>query len=239
HVGILLPPSVPGVLANAAVSLDRRIAVNLNYTMSSETVNYCIRLCGIRHVLTTRKLMERLPLDLDAELVFVEDFRNEVTTADKAIAAVMAYATPVAVLERMLGLTKIKSDDVLTVIFTSGSTGEPKGVMLTHQNVGSNIEAIDELVTLSKNDVLAGVLPFFHSLGYTTTMWTILALAPKGVYHTNPLEAKQVGDLCRKHRANILIATPTFLRNYLKRCQPEDFAALELVLAGAERLPPD
>ncbi|HWB08133.1 MAG TPA: AMP-binding protein [Pirellulales bacterium] len=237
HVGLILPPSAGGVLANAAVTLAGRVSVNLNYTVSSDVMNSCIRQAGIRHVLTSRRVMERLHYDLPAEPVYLEELRNKVSLADKISAAAATYCLPVALLDRLLGLTRVRPDDVLTVIFTSGSTGEPKGVMLSHANVGANIDAFDKLVRLSDNDVLAGVLPFFHSFGYTTTLWTALTLPPKGVYHYDPRDARHVGEMCGKHRATILIATPTFLRFYIRRCQPEDFAALDVVLAGAEKLP--
>jgi acyl-[acyl-carrier-protein]-phospholipid O-acyltransferase / long-chain-fatty-acid--[acyl-carrier-protein] ligase len=237
HVGLILPPSAGGVLANTALTLAGRITVNLNYTVSAGVMNSCIRQAKIRHVLTSRKVMEKLQYELEAETVFLEELRNKVTLFDKLSAVASTYCLPIGMLERRLGLTAISPDDVLTVIFTSGSTGEPKGVMLTHRNVGANIDAFNKLVHLSEQDVLAGVLPFFHSFGYTTTLWTMLALPPKGVYHYDPRDARHVGEMCRKHRATILIATPTFLRFYLKRCQPEDFAALDVVLAGAEKLP--
>lgn len=237
NVGLLLPPSAGAVLANAALSLDRRVAVNLNYTVSSELMNVCIRKAGLRHVLTSRKVLERFPLEIEAELVYLEDFKDKVTLLDKLVGAVGAYVEPLALLERRLRLRSIGPDDLLTIIFTSGSTGEPKGVMLSHNNVGSNVEAIDQIVRLSRDDVLAGILPLFHSLGYTTTMWTVLTLEPKGVYHVSPLDTRLVGRMCHEHRATILIATPTFLRSYLRRCPPEDFASLDVVVAGAEKLP--
>ena len=240
-VGLLLPPSVGTVLANAALALDRRIAVNLNYTVSPDVLNACIGQCNIRHVLTSHRMMEKLreksPFEVKAELVYLEDFKDTVTKADKLVAAAQTWLLPAAVLERWLGLTKTNPDDVLTVIFTSGATGQPKGVMLTHRNVGSNVEAFDAIIHIRKDDVVVGILPIFHSFGYTVTLWTVLALAPKGIYHFSPLEARPVGKLCREHGATILVATPTFLRSYLRRCEPEDFATLEVIVAGAEKMP--
>jgi acyl-[acyl-carrier-protein]-phospholipid O-acyltransferase/long-chain-fatty-acid--[acyl-carrier-protein] ligase len=237
YVGLLLPPSVGGGLANAALPLAQRIPVNLNYTMSAESINSCIRQCGIRHVLTTRRVIDKLNFKLDAELVFLEDFRDKVKPLDKLVAALQVYATPIGLLERWLGLKQIQPDDLLTVIFTSGSTGEPKGVMLSHRNILSNVDAIDQLVKLNDDDVVAGALPFFHSFGFTTTLWTVLTLPPKGVYHFDPRDARRIGEMCHKHRATIIISTPTFLRFYLKRCQPEEFANMDVAVAGAEKLP--
>jgi acyl-[acyl-carrier-protein]-phospholipid O-acyltransferase/long-chain-fatty-acid--[acyl-carrier-protein] ligase len=236
-VGLLVPPSAGAVLANIAVPLCGRVPVNLNYTVSSEVMNSCIRQANIKHVLTSRKVLERFNLQIDSELVYLEDFRQMVTTTDKVVAAFQAFACPLGLLEKTLGLDKIKDDDLLTVIFTSGSTGEPKGVMLTQRNVASNVECVDYLLQLRPEDCVAGILPFFHSTGFTTTLWTALALDPKGAYHTSPLEARQVGEMCRKNHVTILVSAPTFLRNYLRRCQPEDFASVEMVLTGAEKLP--
>ncbi len=59
------------------------------------------------------------------------------------------------------------------------------------------------VVRLRPTDVLLGILPFFHSFGYTITMWTVLSLEVKGVYHFNPLEARQVGKLCKQHGITI------------------------------------
>ncbi|HEX4129243.1 MAG TPA: AMP-binding protein [Pirellulales bacterium] len=239
YVGLVLPPSAGGVLSNAALALDGRVAVNLNFTASAAVMNSCIRQCGIRHVLTSRKVMEKLDLKLDTTLVYLEDFREKLSTLDKAWAATVAYVLPLPIVERMLGLHRVGPDDLLTVIFTSGSTGEPKGVMLSHHNVGSNVDAIDWIVRLKPHDVLLGSIPLFHSLGYTTTMWTVLTLEPKGAYHPSPLDAHGLGKLARKQRATIIITAPTFLRSYARRCEAEDFASLEVAVAGAEKLPVD
>ena len=58
----------------------------------------------------------------------------------------------------------------------------------------------------------------------------------RAAYHPNPLDAKAVGTLVREEKATFLLATPTFMQTYLKRCAPEDFAGLRYPVAGAEKL---
>ncbi|HEY2881203.1 MAG TPA: AMP-binding protein [Pirellulales bacterium] len=236
YVGLLLPPSAAGVVANAALPLAKRIAVNLNYTMSSPLVNHCIVQCGIRHVVTSRRLMEKFKLELQADVVYLEDFRHKVTLADK-VAAFIQSKLPIGILERRLGISDVSPNDLLTVMFTSGSTGEPKGVMLSHENVASQIESIQAAVHLVDDDAAIGVLPFFHSYGYTATLWTVLALPPKGVYHTDPRDAQQIGKLCAEHAVTVFMATPTFLRIYMRRVPAENFKSLNTVFGAAEKLP--
>jgi len=186
YVGVLIPPTVGGVVTNAAITLAGKVTVNLNYTVTNEILNTCIRKAGIRHVLTTRKVLEKFDFQLegDAEFVFLDDLREKITTADKLSSVALAYAAPMPILERILGVHKMTGDDELTVIFTSGSTGDPKGVVLTNHNIGSNVEAIDQVVHLRPDDTLMGILPFFHSFGYMVTLWTVLGLDVRCVYHT-------------------------------------------------------
>jgi len=241
NVGVLLPPTVPAIAVNAALGIDRRVAVNLNYTVSQVVMDSCIQQAGIRHVLTSRKVMERFDFQFGAgvEVVMLEDLRDKTTLADKLLAALGTYVVPARVVIRALGLHNVRGDDLLTVIFTSGSTGEPKGVMLSHSNVASNVEAVLNVIQLRPTDVLLGILPLFHSFGYTITMWTVLGLEVKGAYHFNPLEARQIGKLCQEHGVTIMLATPTFLRSYLRRCDKEELATVNVVVTGADRLPMD
>jgi acyl-[acyl-carrier-protein]-phospholipid O-acyltransferase/long-chain-fatty-acid--[acyl-carrier-protein] ligase len=238
-VGILLPPAVGSVVTNLAVSLMPRVAVNLNYTLSNPDVNHCIREAGIKHVLTSAKFLEKRPFDLDCKVVLLEDLLKQVTGTKKLIAALKAYLLPSFVLERLLGLHRIKPDDLMTVIFTSGSTGEPKGVMQTHKNIATNLTAANELLHFTNQDVLVGVLPFFHSFGYTFPLWLIVSGEPGAVYHFNPVESKMIGKLCEKHKVTVIAATPTFIKRYLKRCEKEQFRTVNLVITGAEKLPQD
>ncbi len=128
-------------------------------------------------------------------------------------------------------------DDPITIIFTSGSTGDPKGVVLTYDNIRANVSSIHTALMLTEKDFLIGILPFFHSFGYTVTLWTPFVLPLGAAFHFSPLDARQIGKLTQDFQATVLLATPTFLRNYLRRVEPEMFQSLNLVVVGAEKEP--
>ncbi len=242
YVGILLPPSLGSVIANAALSMTGRVTVNLNYTATPSVLNSCIERSGIHHILTSRKFienpaMEKFKDSLNAELIFLEDLRGKALRGDKLFGVLGAFVVPATILDRVLGLHRIRGDDVATVIFTSGSTGMPKGVMLTHHNIATNVEAIEQVVHPRPSDSVLGIVPFFHSLGFTITLWGPLLLDIRAAYHFSPLDTHTVAKLARMRSATLLLATPTFLRTYLRRCDPEELSSLEVVVAGAEKLP--
>jgi acyl-[acyl-carrier-protein]-phospholipid O-acyltransferase / long-chain-fatty-acid--[acyl-carrier-protein] ligase len=239
RVGIFLPSTVADVLANAAVTLAGRVAVNLNFTLSDQDIHFCCRDAGLKHVLTSRKMLEKRPIEFQVPVVYLEDLRDQITALDKVWSLLCARVLPAGLVDWLLGTNRVQPDDPLTIIYTSGSTGEPKGVVLTHHNVAATIDAVHQVFEFDEQDNLLGVLPIFHSFGYLTTLWLPLCLKPRVVFHPNPLDARLIGELAQEHKATILFATPTFLRNYMKRCSKEQFATVNLVVVGAEKLPRD
>jgi len=108
--------------------------------------------------------------------------------------------------------------------------------MLSHHNLISNIEAVAQIFWINRSDRIVGVLPFFHSFGFTHTLWFPLVTGAGAVYHPNPMDAKSIGELVRKYRGTLLLTTPTFCAGYTRKCSAEDFASLRYVLVGAENL---
>lgn len=236
NVGILLPPSVPAILVNAALTVGRRVCVNLNYTLNNETLNLCIRKAGVRHLITSRKVMEKFTFTPECEVVYLEDWVPKVTLWDKISSAMMAKL-PLRSLYRRLKLNGMNPDDTMAIIFTSGSTGIPKGVMLSYRNVGGNVIGCRDFLHLNEKDTMVGMLPLFHSLGYMATVWAVLGLGMIGCYHYSPLEPRPLAKMFRKYRPTILPATPTFLRMYLRRMEPEDLRSFTIIMSGAEKCP--
>ena len=234
YLGILLPPSAGAALANTTVTLLGKTSVNLNYTTSQEAIESCIRQCDIKHIITSRLFLDKLQLKFaEEQCIYLEDIVKTITPAVKIKSFLKARFAPVRVIGRR---STFKADNVATVIFTSGSTGDPKGVMLSHHNIISNIESIRMLLHPRSDDCLCGILPFFHSFGYTTTMWFPLLNGYPAVYHYNPLDAEKIGELVRKYKATQLFAVPGFLMMYIRKSAPEDFKTLNLLGVGAEKL---
>ena len=88
----------------------------------------------------------------------------------------------------------------------------------------------------AKDAVIVGILPFFHSFGFTITLWFPLVSGFGVVYHPNPTDAKTIGEIAGAYKATVLISTPTFCSAYVRKCQPEQFAHLRYALVGAEKL---
>jgi acyl-[acyl-carrier-protein]-phospholipid O-acyltransferase/long-chain-fatty-acid--[acyl-carrier-protein] ligase len=238
RVGILLPPSIGGALAALAASLSGRTGVPLNYTVGAAAFASSMRQAGLRTVLTSRAFLARMPLVMppEVEVLLLEDVLADIGRWERLVAAVRALVLPMGWLERACGAARaVASTDIAVVIFSSGSTGEPKGIELTHGNVQANCDGVAQVIPLEHHDLLVGVLPLFHSFG-NMALWYGLQQGASLVFHPNPLDAAAVGDLVAQNGATILLATPTFLQLYHRRCEPGQFGSLRVVLTGAEKL---
>jgi len=237
-IGLLLPASVAGALANIATLLATKVPVNLNFTAGREAMTAALQQCAIHTILTSRAFLAKAKIAELEGMVYIEDMLHDMTTPRKMWTALVALLVPTRLLQRLYNRQRLQPDALATVVFSSGSTGTPKGVMLSHHNVLSNIEAIQQVFALTRADYIMGVLPLFHSFGFTGTLWLPLVAGFGVAYHPNPLDAKTIGAMVQQHQATILISTPTFYAAYVRQCSAAEFASLRYAIAGAEKLRP-
>ena len=236
-VGIMLPACVPGALVNAALLLAGKVPVNLNFTAGEDAFKSAMAQCGIETVITSRAFTDKVALPAEpSTTLYVEDFAKSIGRWGALKAAAKAWLVPICLLRKFYDIKGRSVDDLATVIFSSGSTGEPKGVMLTHCNIMSNVEGLGQVFGIDEDDRVCGVLPFFHSFGFTATLWFPLVKRIAVVYHRSPIEGPAIGALVREFGATALLATPTFLRIYIRSVLPGDFGSLKHVVVGAEKL---
>ncbi len=235
YVGVMLPSTVACALVNISLLMAGKVPVNLNFTAGDDSIAKAMRKCGIKKTITSRAFAEKAGLKESGAHVYLEDIVSGIGRLRKAAAMLTALALP----HRAIGAFCAEgggAERPATVIFTSGSTGDPKGVVLTHHNIISNLEGFTQVFSVTEKDVIMGVPPFFHAFGFTAGLWLPLIEGFGAVYVANPLDAKTTGELCRMHRATILIGTPSFYGGYVKRCRPDDFATIRYAVAGAEKL---
>jgi acyl-[acyl-carrier-protein]-phospholipid O-acyltransferase/long-chain-fatty-acid--[acyl-carrier-protein] ligase len=210
----------------------------LNYTLSEESLASCARQCKLQTIVTSRAFLDKVKVKLPAPALLLEEIAARPSIGEKLLALLLSWVAPVAILEKAVGRQKPGTlDDLATVIFSSGSTGEPKGVMLTHYNIGSNAMQLSQLLDFTRHDRFLGILPFFHSFGFTATLTASAGMGIGVAYHPNPLDAKPIGELVRRYALTYIIATPTFLQIYLRGCDAADFGSVRSVMASAEKLP--
>lgn len=233
-VGVLLPNSVASVIVNFAVTVLGKVAVNLNYTASKDSRDIAIKECGLKTILTSKSFLKKLGnIEKRDEYLLVEEIIKDISQWDRlqSLFRALFYTK-----RSLTAIDDFNPDKLAAVVYSSGTSGKPKGVMLSHHNIMSNIEGLRMIFRIQKNDDILGVLPFFHSFGYTCTMWLPLVSGVSASYVPTPLDGELVGKLAKKNQSTMLLATPTFITNYVRRTPKECFASLRMVVVGAEKL---
>ena len=241
YTGIFLPNSTDCVLAILATLYADRVPCPLNYTTPRDVLAATLRTGKLRKVITTRAFAEKHELPEGAEILYLEDLKAAIPGLKRAIFALGAALLPTK--ELMNLVSPVSREDVnrtALVLFSSGSTGNPKGVMLSHHNVNTDMHSmIDILAFNPASDVILGNLPLFHSFGMNTCFWIPVATGCSVTYLSNPLDAALAGEIMERDKVTILYATPSFLQAYLRKCKPEQFAHLRFMMTGAEKLRAD
>ena len=237
-IGLMLPSSVGGALVNIAALIAGKTPVNLNFTSGKAAMESAINQCSIQTIFTSRIFLKKAKIESMDSMVFIEDILKDFSPIRKAWTAATAFLLPTRLLSFLYNREQQSPDDTVTVIFSSGSTGEPKGVMLSHFNIISNVEDIAQVFSITSKDRILGILPFFHSFGFTGALWLPLLNGFGAVYHPNPLDAKKIGSLVHNYQVTLMISTPTFCNAYTRKCTTEEFSSLRMVVVGAEKLQP-
>jgi len=239
RVGIVLPPGRGGLVANLAVLLAGKVPVNLNFTAGSDAINSSIQQAEIDHLISANAFVEKVssfPWFEKEQMILIDEvlpplklkmlfwlIRFKLFSAEK--------------LASILNVPNEGGDNEAVLLFTSGSSGAPKGVILSHRNILANVSQFASRLELGHEDKILGCLPLFHSFGSTVTLWYPMLEGIDLVTFPSPLEPPKLAKLFHQHGVTMLLATPTFLRGYMRRVEPEQLATVKYVITGAEKLP--
>jgi acyl-[acyl-carrier-protein]-phospholipid O-acyltransferase / long-chain-fatty-acid--[acyl-carrier-protein] ligase len=239
RVGIILPPGKGGLVANLAVLFAGKVPVNLNFTAGEATIESCIQQADLDRFITAGSFiakMDTFAWPSEEKLILLD----QVLPPLKKKIAFWLLVTKICSAEslvRKIGIPRKGGSEEAVLLFTSGSSGTPKGVVLSHRNLLANVNQFGSRIDLRSDDKVLGCLPLFHSFGSTVTMWYPLIEGVNLVTYPSPLDTARLSELIHKYSISLLLATPTFLRGYLRRASPEQLASLKMVVTGAEKLP--
>lgn len=248
NIGIMLPPSGGGVIANLAGWVRGKVNVNLNYTSAPDIVLKCMERADIKTVVSSRVFLERLKqkgtdytvLAEHCNLVYAEDVLKGIPKWAMLFHMFMGVLLPASLI-KFFYFKKVKPSDTAAILFSSGTEGVPKGVELTHYNMMGNCQQLSCIFNATKNDVMLAELPLFHSFGLTVNVLLCLVEGTPIVVVADPTDVKTMARVCAEFRVTAFVGTPTFLRAFTvnRWVHPMCFKHLRMIIAGAEKLRPE
>ncbi|WP_019557788.1 AMP-binding protein [Thiomicrorhabdus arctica] len=238
RIGLMLP-NVSGMPATFfALLAYGHVPAMINFTSGVSAIRSACQTAELKSIITSQKFVDAFALqplvdELSSEIQFIylEDIRAHIGRLDKLMGLMTSPKS-------LLGHHKDPLDEAV-VLFTSGSEGVPKGVVLSHQNLVSNIEQIHSMLTLLPGQQILSALPTFHCFGLTAGMlWPIIKGAKVFMY-PSPLHYAVVPEMVYQTNARFIFGTDTFFGGYARKADPFDFYSITALIAGAERLSPE
>jgi acyl-[acyl-carrier-protein]-phospholipid O-acyltransferase/long-chain-fatty-acid--[acyl-carrier-protein] ligase len=234
-VGILLPNLAATLSMVIGMTAFRRVPAMLNYTAGTDGIQSACVAGRISTVVTSRKFLDTAKLQpqvdalRDINVIYLEDLQPSVNIAVK-LWAVLHLIFP-----KLLG-RRVNPESAAVVLFTSGSEGRPKGVVLSHRAILSNIAQIRAITDFSTEDRIFNALPIFHSFGLVAGGLLPILTGIRLFLYPTPLHYRLIPEVIYDRSCTILFGTSTFLNNYARFAHPYDFYRLRYVVAGAEKL---
>ncbi len=116
--------------------------------------------------------------------------------------------------EKDISVTDIEPDSLAVLIFTSGTTGRSKAVMLSHNNIMSNLRAIDKMIEIDQTDTMVSIIPMHHTFEGTTGFLLPLYKGA-AVYYPPSLKQKELIATMKEAQVSCLIAVPLIFEKFL------------------------
>lgn len=237
NVAVMLPTGAGAVIAFYSLLAYGRVPAMFNFTAGSRNLKAAGQAAKVTKIVTARKFVELGSLEPlieelseRFEIIYLEDVREKLSLKDK-LAGGLGPVFP----SLFKAATPYKKTGV--VLFTSGTEGDPKGVVLSHENVMANVEQVRAHIELFPDkDVLFNPLPTFHCFGLTVGAVLPIVAGIKTIFHPTPLQPKEIAKRIKSTQSTILLATDTFISQYARAGDQGDLNSLRLSVCGAERV---
>ncbi|MCP4596404.1 acyl-[ACP]--phospholipid O-acyltransferase [Neptuniibacter sp.] len=248
NIGLLVPTSSAGAIANISSLMAGKTVVNMNFTAPSDSVASALEQAEVKTIVTAHRFVKKLKArGIDPEIwfggrdvLYMEDIKASFSKWQALTTLAAVSILPTSILQHWL-CERNSLEDTAAILFSSGSEGAPKGVMLSQRNIMANLRQTADVLNVRGDDCIMATLPLFHAFGLTVTCFMPLIEDMPVVCHPDPTDAAKIGKGVARYKATLMCATSTFMRLYAKnkRVHPLMFSSLRAVVAGAEKLDPN
>jgi len=242
YIGIMLPASVAANLLILACQLAGKVPLMVNWTVGPRHLESVAQLSKVQVVISSWAFVDRLEnVDLtgvDEMLLMLEDVVREISLKDKLTAYIRSKQSNRTIL-KTFGVDKRGKDCPAVLLFTSGTESMPKGVPLSQNNILSDLRAALAAVEIYSDDIIYGILPPFHSFGFTVSGILGLLAGTRIVYSPDPMEGQRLANGFARWKVTIMCGAPTFIKGMLKVATADQMQTMRLCVTGAEKAPPE
>ena len=209
RVALFLPNRPDFIVSYYAVVRLGAIAVSLNVMLKHDEVRFILNDCAAKLIITTKELFDQVPKA--SEIPSVE----KILCVDKADrAGVFEVAKLLLSVSSDVPTVDSGENSGAAILYTSGTTGKPKGVLLSHGNVISNVSATIYHTRMSANDRLICYLPLFHCFGQKFIMNASVKSGATLVLHER-FQPDEILDSLKSNRVTMFLGVPTVYSRFL------------------------
>lgn len=240
YIGVLLPASVGAYVVILALQLAGKVPVMLNWTLGSRYLDEMMEASGAKTVLTSWRFLEKLSHvefgSVIDKIEFLEDIRQNLTFFEKLRGLFLSFQSASFIL-RSLNLRDVSADDPCVILFTSGTEASPKGVPLSHKNIISNQRSAMQCIDLHSTDVVYGVLPPFHSFGFSVAGLFSFFSGIRIAFYPDPTDGFALAEGIERWHATLFCSPPSFLKGLFSTAKSEQLKTVRFFVTGAEKAP--
>lgn len=242
HVAVLLPASAGTYLVILALLFAGKTPVMLNWTLGPRYLNDMMQLSGAKEVISSWRFLDRLAHvefgSLMDQIQLLEDIRQNLSLSKKLKGLFLSFCSVKGIL-RKLRLQNLDENAHAVILFTSGTEASPKGVPLSHKNIIANQRSAMQCLDFSENDVLYGILPPFHSFGFSVAGLFPICGGIRVAFYPDPTDGFALAEGIARWKVTIFCSAPSFLKGLFSAAKEEQLKSVRLFVTGAEKTPPE
>lgn len=247
HIAFLLGNTPHFIISLYASMRIGAVAIPINPIYTPDEISYIIKNGDVKTVIALDLLLPLVEAGVQGFPQVTNYIVCETTPdigekyaalSDAAKAKTKLFTQVIATATHSVEPVEVSSDDTAIILYTSGTTGQPKGAMLTHNNLYSNARDIGDYLQMTNDDRVIATLPVFHVFALTVvvnaplTRGATIVLAPR-------FSPAEIFELAATYKATIFAGVPTMF-NFLYQYEAGDvsaFSNLRLAISGGSSLP--